>query len=450
LRITPSTAFGDRHRQIPRHPSRNQNESRFSRIFNAQTRAVVWVLRDADSHGLKNPSHAAKAPSYHIDEVSIMSAMLHHLRYQTAVSPWVIGPVVFVLWIVILPYAKRRFLSALKTRLAGHRTLVWADALIDAMSPALTVGIWIAGLALLASIMPLPPGAERVIGVIVAAGVAVAIVIFVDRIAHQLLLHLALRSEGLYGAFNLVEGVVRGIIIGVGVLMFLQSIGIAITPILASLGIGSLAVALALQETLANLFAGVYMLAEKPIAPGNFIKLEGGEQGYVLKVGWRSTQLRMLSNSVVVVPNSKMAGNVITNFSLPRDELAVNIEVGVSYESDLEKVQEVTLELAREVAGSVEGALTEPRPMLRFHALGDSSINLTVWIGARDFVSGMAVKHEFIKRLHARYRSEGIGIPFPIRTLDLPSDTLTRLGEIFGNHREAAFRNSTGDSKTDA
>jgi small-conductance mechanosensitive channel len=357
---------------------------------------------------------------------------------------------VFVLWILVLPYAKRRFLTALKIRLAGHRTLLWADALIDAMSPALTVAIWIAGLAILARIIPLAARAESVIGVIVAAGVALAIVIFVDRIAHQLLLHLALMYDGLHGAFNLVEGVVRGVIIGLGLLIFLQSIGIAITPILASLGIGSLAVALALQDTLANLFAGVYMLAEKPIAPGNFIKLEGGEQGHVLKVGWRSTQLRMLSNSVVVVPNSKMAGNVITNFSLPHDELAVHIDVGVSYESDLEKVQEVTLATAREVAGSVEGALTEPQPLVRFHTFADSSISLTVWIGARDFVSGMAVKHEFIKRLHARYRSEGIGIPFPIRTLDLPSETLARLGEMFGNQRKAEFSNVAGNSKTDA
>jgi small-conductance mechanosensitive channel len=359
-----------------------------------------------------------------------MTGMLHNLRYGTVISPWVIGPVVFILWLLILPYAKRRFLSVLKLRLAGHRSLLWADALIDALSPALMVAIWVAGLAILDRIMPLPPRAEGVIGIVLAAGVTIALIIFVDRIAHRLLLQVALKSQGLYGAFNLIEGVVRGIIIGLGVLIFLQSIGIAITPILASLGIGSLAVALALQDTLANLFAGVYMLAEKPIVAGNFVKLEGGEQGHVMKVGWRSTQVRMLSNNMVVVPNSKMAGNVITNFSLPRDELAVSIEIGVSYDSDLEQVQSVTLEVAREVTASVEGALGEPQPLLRFHSFADSSINLTVWIGARDFVSGMAVKHEFIKRLHARYRREGIGIPFPMRTLDVSSDTLTKLGEI--------------------
>src|SRR5258707_5477187 len=179
------------------------------------------------------------------------------------------------------------------------------------------------------------------------ATLILAIMIFADRICRGLVARLADGSPAVHGALGLLQGGVRGVIIGFGLLIFLDSIGISVTPLVASLGIGTLAVALALQDTLANLFAGIYMIADKPIAAGHFIKLEGGEQGYVTKVGWRSTHLRMLGDTVVVVPNVKLAGTVITNFSLPRDELAISVEAGVSYQSDLAQGERVTMEVAR-------------------------------------------------------------------------------------------------------
>src|SRR5260370_8118397 len=99
------------------------------------------------------------------------------------------------------------------------------------------------------------------------------------------------------------------------------------------------------------------MVGEKAIGGGYFMKLEGGEQGYVTKVGWRSTHLRMLGDTVVVVPNVKLAGNVITNFSLPKDELAVSVEAGVSYQSDLGQVERVNLGITRGVIGENYGTL---------------------------------------------------------------------------------------------
>jgi small-conductance mechanosensitive channel len=202
----------------------------------------------------------------------------------------------------------------------------------------------------------------------------------------------------------LFEGVVRGVTIGFGALVFLNTIGVSITPIVASLGIGTVAVALALQDTLVNLFAGIYMIAEKPIQGGHFIRLESGEEGYVAKVGWRSTQIRRLGDTVVVVPNSKLAGSVITNLSLPRESLAVTVDVGVDYGCDLEHVERVTLATAREAMAASAEASREFEPRVRFHTFGDSSINLTVWLGAKDYVSGLGLKHEFIKQLHSRYR----------------------------------------------
>jgi small-conductance mechanosensitive channel len=183
------------------------------------------------------------------------------------------------------------------------------------------------------------------------------------------------------------------------------------------------------------------MMAEKPIQAGHFIQLESNEQGWVEKVGWRSTHIRMLGDTMVVVPNSKLAGSVITNFSLPRDELAFPLDIRVDYGSDLEKVETATLEVAREVIKSVAGALPEFEPRVRYTTFAESSINFKVWLAAKDYMASLSVKHEFIKRLHARFMREGIIIPFPIRTIDLPDSTVSKLCEAFGgsswvsNHR---------------
>jgi small-conductance mechanosensitive channel len=373
----------------------------------------------------------------------MITQILHQLRASTFFSPWAVGPVVFVLWVVILLAVKKWILATSRRHLAERTTWLWAESFIDAVSPSVTVAILAGGVALLDRILPLSPRSDRAFDVVLMATLILAIVIFADRICRGLVARLALRSPAVHGALGLLQGAVRGVIIGFGVLIFLDSIGISITPLVASLGIGSLAVALALQDTLANLFAGIYMIAEKPVESGHFIKLESGEQGYVTRVGWRSTHIRMLSDTMVIVPNAKLAGSVITNFSLPKDELAVTLDVGVDYSSKLDQVEQVTLEVARELMMHADGAASGFEPRLRYHTFGDSSINFTVWLGARDFASGMAIKHEFIKRLHDRYRSAGISLPFPTRTLEFSSGAILKLGEIIsrqnGTEREAVF-----------
>jgi small-conductance mechanosensitive channel len=151
----------------------------------------------------------------------------------------------------------------------------------------------------------------------------------------------------------------------------------------------------------------------------------------------------MLGDTVVVVPNSKLAGSVITNFSLPRNELGMTVEVGVDYGSDLEKVEAITLEVAREVMNRVTGAAPEFEPHVRFHTFADSSVNFKVWLGARNYVAGLKVKHEFIKCLHSRYNQEGIVIPSPVRTIEVPDKLLLKLREHF--RQEVAISNNSSN-----
>jgi small-conductance mechanosensitive channel len=178
---------------------------------------------------------------------------------------------------------------------------------------------------------------------------------------------------------------------------------------------------LALQDTLANFFAGIHILTSRQVRPGDFVKLSTGEEGYVADVTWRYTTIRQLPNNLTIVPNAKLASAILTNYYLPDQELAVLVPVGVSYGSDLARVEAVTIEVAREVMREVRGGVPQFEPFIRYGAFGDSSIDFTVILRGREVVDQYLIRHEFIKRLHRRYQADGIEIPFPIRTVYLRS-----------------------------
>jgi small-conductance mechanosensitive channel len=207
-----------------------------------------------------------------------------------------------------------------------------------------------------------------------------------------------------------------------GILVILQSLGISITPVLTALGVGGLAVALALQETLSNLFAGLQIIAARQIKPGDYVHLDTGEEGYVADVTWRNTTIRAISNNMVIVPNSKLASTILTNFHQPVKEMLVYVDVGVHYESDLEHTERVTLEVAQEVQSSVGGAKRNHEPRIRYNEFGGSAINFKVVLSAEEFYDSYELTHQFIKRLKKRYDEEGITIPFNMVTLDIPDN----------------------------
>ncbi|MBI4833759.1 MAG: mechanosensitive ion channel family protein [Planctomycetes bacterium] len=221
---------------------------------------------------------------------------------------------------------------------------------------------------------------------------------------------------------SLTQNLVRIVIIILGVLMVLNALGISITPLLTAMGIGGLAVALALQDTLSNVFSGFYITVARNIRPGDFIKLESGEEGYVVDISWRVTKVRLLANNIVLIPNSKLSQSVVTNYYLPEKEVAVLVQVGVHYNSNLEFVEKVTGEVAKEIQQTVPGAVKTFEPFIRYHTFGDSSINFSVIMRAGEFVANYLMKHEFIKRLHERYKKEGIIIPYPIRAINLEQE----------------------------
>jgi small-conductance mechanosensitive channel len=218
------------------------------------------------------------------------------------------------------------------------------------------------------------------------------------------------------------QAVVRGLVLIVGFLVLLSALGIQITPILTALGVGGLAVALALQDTLSNLFAGVHLLADKPIRVGDYVKVADTVEGHVVDIGWRSTRVRMLQNSVVTIPNKRVAESIITNYDLPESRLAIPIRISVDYGADPDVVQRALVEEALQAIGQVAGLLAEPAPSARLiPGFGEYSLDFTLVCHVKSFTDQFEVQHELRKRILRRLAAEGIRIPVQVRAVELRS-----------------------------
>ena len=209
-----------------------------------------------------------------------------------------------------------------------------------------------------------------------------------------------------------------------GFLMALSVLNIPISPILAGLGIGGLAVALAVQPTLANFFAGTYVVTEGELNVGDYIELQGGPSGYVVEVGWRSTKIRSMYNNLVIIPNSQMANSIVTNYYSPEPAMNVIVYCGVSYDSNLEVVESVVREASQKLVTESEYAV-DGEPWFGFEEFGDSNISFWVFVQATDRLGSFYLTSDLVKVIHSRLTAEGIEINYPVRKLVFPSENGT-------------------------
>jgi small-conductance mechanosensitive channel len=208
-----------------------------------------------------------------------------------------------------------------------------------------------------------------------------------------------------------------GVVI-LGALVLLDHFKVSITPMLTALGVGGLAVALAMQDTLSNLFGGFYVAVAGQVRLGDYIKLNTGEEGYVTDIGWRSTTIRSLGNSLVIVPNAKLAQAIVTNYDLPEKRMSATVEVRASYDCDPDGIERVLLDIGAQGAREIPGMLADPAPTVTFDpGFGDSGMGLTLNYQVAEFASQFSVRHELRKRIFRRFKEEGIRIPYPARAV---------------------------------
>ena len=243
------------------------------------------------------------------------------------------------------------------------------------------------------------------------------IALLISRILTVLMLGWLKVRKGFERTPGLLNKTITVIIFIIAIAVILGYFKFDVTPLIAGVGLGALAIGLALQSTLSNFFAGVHLVSDKPIRVGDFIELDENTQGIVEDIGWRSTRIKMLTDNLLIIPNGKLAESNIINYSMPKLDFSIWIPCGVAYESDLKKVEKVTLEVAKEIQQNVDGATKDFEPLFRYREFADSNINFITILRVDEPKDRFVVRNEFIKALKEKFDKERIEISWPIRKI---------------------------------
>jgi small-conductance mechanosensitive channel len=316
---------------------------------------------------------------------------------------------------LVLGLVARRTVLGAFARVARRSTWKYDDVLVEALRGPVVAWCTLAGLSAAVALLRLPAAPTRVLDQVLLVLAILSVTWAAARFTVRALRTGA--SDGALPSVSLIANVAAAGIYFLGALVVLERLGISVTPIITALGVGGLAVALALQDTLSNLFAGVRILAAGKLRPGDFVRLESGQEGYVQDITWAQTTILQQPNNLVIVPNVKLATAITVNYDLPSADQAFTVPVSVARGSDLARVERVALEVAREVQREVEGAVSDFEPLIRFQGYGQSSVDFLAILRSARYDARFLLIHEFVRRIDARFAAEGIEIPFPVRTV---------------------------------
>jgi len=308
--------------------------------------------------------------------------------------------------VAILAYwAIKSSLAGLARRSPSHLTEVIAKSAPRPLGFAVFLVEISAGLRWL----PLPKTFEALTRHLLPFGLAILAVLLLMRVAQRAIDAFGRSNPALRSSAGLGRATTWVVGIGLIALLVSDALGISLAPALTALGIGSLAVALALQDTLSNFFSGISLVTDKPVRPGDFVRLEtGGQEGYVEAIGWRSTHLRTLGGGVVVVPNATLVKSVLTNFGSSNPRLELHVRIDVALESDFGHV-ETALKAEASSFTAIDGVKSDPAPSVLFLP-GTSAwaLGFTVLLLVEPSANPDLVGHEIHKRLFLRMQAEKI------------------------------------------
>ncbi|MEQ1575126.1 MAG: mechanosensitive ion channel family protein [Vicinamibacterales bacterium] len=296
-------------------------------------------------------------------------------------------------------------------RLAKRTPGEWDDILVGELTSRVPLWSTLVGIWLSLGYWPITDRWLLLVSGAIAVAAFASVTFALAAVATRLVAVYGSRAVPGVPVSGLTQNIVRLIVIVFGLLVMLNQFGIEIRPMLAALGVGGLAVALALQDPLSNLFAGLFISMAGQVRIGDHVRLDSGIEGRIVDFNWRSTWLEMPSGSIAVVPNAKLSQAVVTNFNLPTPEVSVPIEIVVDRRSDAAQVELVAMDVARGVLHEVEGAVSDFEPVVHFHTFADTVLRGTVVLRARALADLSGVRHAFIMRLQARLREAGIALP---------------------------------------
>lgn len=327
--------------------------------------------------------------------------------------------IVFVVTMAAVWIVRRLILGALRAWNArtGSRP---GRVLVDALRGPMLIWGLILAVHLSLQLSDLPARYRSGSGKTLGALLILSFTLMSMKLARDLVRAFGDQVPGALPVSTLSETLAQLAVVILGALLVLNELGFSITPILTALGVGGLAVALALQDTLSNLFAGFYIAVARQVRLGDYIRLDSNQEGNVIDISWRSTSIRSLANNLIVVPNSKLSQAIVTNFHLPEKRMGVSLPVNVTVDSDPAHVERVLLDIGLAAAREIPGMLPDPAPSVSFDpGVGDSSLGLSLNYQVEEFTKQYGVRNELRRRIFLRFREEGIRIPFPTRTVYL-------------------------------
>ena len=343
------------------------------------------------------------------------------LEDQTWVDP-VIGLIIFGIAILVSALSHYAIIP-LAQRLSRHTETELDDLVFRAVRRPVSLIIMVLG-GYLAVIIPtdLTEAQRSVVNALFTAAAILAVLVLITRLLSVFLdwyisrLSMDQRSASAH-IVPILRKVAVIVVYAIGVMLILDVLGISIGPLIASLSLGGLAVALAIQPTLSNVFAGTYVATENVISPGDYIELEGGIAGYVIEVSLRSTRIRTWENQLVVIPNSRLAETIVTNYSEPTPPINVYLTCRVSYSSDLDRVEAVSRDVMNRVLEESPHAVKDYGSYFAFDTFGESNVDFWLFVQAKDRLSSFELRSELVNELHRRFAAEGIVIDYPVRSL---------------------------------
>jgi small-conductance mechanosensitive channel len=335
----------------------------------------------------------------------------------------ILVPLVTFLLTMIVGFLARRVLLSALDRWARKTSGRVDDIIVRAIRAPFMIWVLMLAIHLTAQISPMPAKISGLIGKVLLFLLIASFTFVGSRMASEIVRVYGTRMQGALPVTSLSQNLAQLAVIIIGLLILLNSLGISITPLLTALGVGGLAVALGLQDTLANFFAGFYVSLAGYVRLGDYIKLNSGEEGNVTDIGWRSTTLRGPANNLIIIPNSKLAQAIVTNYFLPDKRFSFSVPVSVSYDCDPSRVEAILVEEAKTAVGQVPGLLGEPGPTARLiPGFGSSSLDFSLVCHVAEFSDQFLVQHELRKRILVRFRREDIEMPIPARTVYLRND----------------------------
>ncbi len=297
------------------------------------------------------------------------------------------------------------------TAWARRRGLTADDVAVPIVRRYLPPVVLVGALHATLSALTLPRNLHHVLTRVLSVATLALSLYLTAQIVLALLGRLARRTESGRRVADDLLAIARVALFILSVAILLDNLGVRVTALLTTLGIGSLAVALALQDTLGNFFAGLYLHADRPLRIGDYIRIDTGHEGIVVHVGWRSTHLRTRANNTVVVPNEKLSKAVITNYSEPDPRASFTLTVTVPYATDLERVERLLLEAVERARADVPGLLPDPPPAVRlipgFDATG-LKLSLTGWL--RMLTDQEQAEDTIRRHILALFRAAGIAL----------------------------------------